>query len=566
MKAALANVPADAAAFVCLPNLKALDGDVQRAITSLGLDMFVPPPMNSVVTMIKMNLPMLAGLDESQPVALVVMPVKSMAEMDAHTALLFSASDPKAVLEGMGGTVNDEGVWAINVMGQSQLAALNDHKIVIGKDAEVVQAIAKSTTSVVTTMNKGELAALDALDLAVWINGERLFTPLKPMINGMLMMVMMQAQSSGAMTPEMMDQNRKQLEEVIDGLGSVLVGVSVQDAGIGIRGAMTAKPKSTFAAKMKIKTTTGSLFTGLPGSTFIAAYGQIMDPELVKTQLDQMDPLAKMATDAGVDEAHAKKLVAIIKEAVVMLEGVRFSVTGLDSEKSGLLGLSGVIATTDAPRMIELDEQAFGIIKDMVKQAAAKSDDVDADTVSDVLALLTFKRDAETIGGVKVSQFRVDHEKLAELTDGDEEDVATLLRIVGEEGILFRVGAVNKSTLITAFGGGPARFAKLVAAARSNNAPLDDNVGIKNVSGNLPKARASVFFVDANEIMAAAQRVSNAAGQQPLPVQLPKLDAPLAMASTGGNGWARVDLFVPTALIRGIKDAAMAGAAASGQQ
>jgi len=562
VSAALSGIPADAAGFICLPSLKQLDADIQEGITNLGLDAMVAPPMNSIVTMMKMNLPMLAGIDESKPVAFVVMPIETIQDIDAKSALVLSSADPKALLEGMGGTAGEGGIWSVNFMGEPQVAAVKGQSVVMGKTPEVVKAIAESKSSIATKMPKSDLAGLEDLDLVIWVDGPKLFLPLKPMLNVILMTSMMQLQAQGA-DPAAADQVRKGFEELVDGMGSLMLGLSVQNEGLGVRMTMTAKPGTEFAKKFNAATTKDSLLKGLPNAHYMIAGGMVLTEAQAKMVADEVTKAAGIDPAVeGVDAEKYKELLGLIGDMASIFRGVRLSANGLEPGPSGLVALSMVVDTTDAKRMIELKKKAVALGKDMIKSALVASDEMDEADAIKLLDAITFKTAADRIGGAEVTEFRFDLDKVADLLKLDEDEIAEIKSIIGSEGLLVRGAPINDHTIVTGFGGGAARFKALVDQARSDAAPLDADKGIQSVASRLPKQRAFSIFIAVDEILKTIQNVQRAVDEEPLPVQLPKLDAPVALNSTGGDGWSRFDIFVPTQLIRAITDASMAAAAA----
>jgi hypothetical protein len=561
IRQSLAPIPQDAAGFVCVPNLKALDADIQQAITTLGLEAMAPPPMNSIVSMLKMNMPMLAGLDESKPVAYVVMPMTSPMELEAKSALVFSAQDPNAALTGLGGTAGEEGIWTVNIMGQSQVAKIKGNQIVLGKSPDTVKAVAGSEESIAAALNKHDAAALGDLDLVVWIDGQKLFAPMKPQLNGLFMMMMMQAQAQG-MTPASVEQSRKSFEEFIDGLQAVMLGVSVQNEGIGLRGSMSAKPGSELGKKMTYATTEGSLLDGLPGDPYLLAFGHVFNAqqaELFAAEITKAAEAGQLAK--GVDEEKLGRVVNLWTDAIKMYRGMRFSVEGLEPGAGGLVGLTKIIEVTDSERVMQVMQQAFEAGKALVMDAmTAVAQPGEGDMVSALMEAVRFELDKEQVADTKVAQLRFDLDTLAKLGDLDENDLSKIKKVVGQEGLLFRAGAVDKDTLVVSFGGGQKRFASSVARARSDQAPLASDDGIKRINRQLPDARASVLYVAPDQIIKTVQNVQRAMGEEPLPIQFPKPSAPIVIGTTGVPGWARGDVFVPMDIVRTATNAAMASA------
>jgi len=562
-KAALSGIPADAAAFVCLPNLKVLDADIQQTINDLGLGAQVPPPMNSIVGMLKMNVPALSGLDETKPVAFVLLPISDTTQIEAKSAFLFSANDPNALLKGLGGAAGDGGVWSVNFMGQPWMAIIKGNQIIAGKDADTLKAVASSSASITSKLHKGDLEAMNNLDLMIWLDGPHFFETFKPQINGMLMMMLMRAGAQG-MQPNQVEQTKKNIEEFIDGMQSFMVGLTVQQGGIGLRGSIGAKPGTTLAREMTVETTTGSLLDGLSGGPYMLAFGQVVSEAQADVMAGKVaSTIAATMASGGADEAKAKKFSSSVSELLKMVRGLRLSVRGLEPGPGGLIEATKVVDVTDAPHALDLMQQLFAGAKGMVSEiAASQASAEDQDTVQKMLAGVTFEKDKEQISGAHVARLELDLKTLAKVADLDEKDVAALKTIVGDEGLMVRMAAVNKKRLVVGFGGGKAAFATAIEQAKADTAPLSADPGIKKVTEVLPKQRSMVAYIAPDQIVKTIQSVQRVLGEAPLPIQIPKLGAPGVLSSTGSDGWQRTDLFVPMDILRTMVNVSMASAAA----
>lgn len=562
-KAALSGIPADAAGFICLPNLKVLDADVQQAINDLGLGAQVPPPMNSIVGMLKMNVPALSGLDETKPVAFVLLPVANPMEFEAKSAFVFSASDPNALLKGLGGAAGEGGVWNVNFMGQPWMAIIKGNQIIAGKAADTLKAVASSPSSIASKLHKGDLDAMNDLDLVVWLDGAHFFQTFKAQINGMMMMMLMRAGAQG-MQPDQVEQTKKNIEEFIDGMQSAMIGLTLQQGGIGLRGSIGAKPGTTLASEMSVETTTGSLLDGLSSAPYMLALGEVVGEAQANVLASKLQPaIAGTMVSGGADEAKAKEFSKSVAELLKMVRGVRLSVRGLEPGPGGLIGATKVVDVTDAPHALDLMQQVFAAAKGMVSEiAASKASAEDQDTVREMLAGVAFEKDKEQIGGAHVARLELDLKTLAKVADLDEKDVAALKTIVGDEGLVVRIAAVSQKRLVVGFGGGKAAFATAVDHAKSDEAPLSNDPGIKKVAEVLPKQRAMVAYIAPDQIVKTIQNVQRALGEALLPIQIPKLSAPGVISSTGSDGWQRMDLFVPMDILRTMVNVSMASAAA----
>jgi len=100
-------------------------------------------------------------------------------------------------------------------------------------------------------------------------------------------------------------------------------------------------------------------------------------------------------------------------------------------------------------------------------------------------------------------------------------------------------------------------MSKFITAAKQSGSPLAKTQGIEKVSKELPSERASVIYVAVDRIIAGIKSIQEHMDEEAFPIQMPPLNAPVAMAATGGDGWGRYDIFVPTELLVAGKNAAM---------
>ncbi len=549
---ALAAIPGDAIGFVCVPSIKGLDGDYQQAIINLELQPFVQPPMNSLVGLLKQYMPMLEGIDENGPLTIVFMPAANPFELMMKQALLIPVEDPQAMIEKMGGVAGEGGLWTINMMGQPAHAAIWKKQLVIAQMPDVTKAIKESTEGIGDKLASSDKKALDGLDLFVWVDGDRLLKLVKPMLDGFMAPALAMQQSTGGFQAKSAEMNKKNIDMMVEGLKSLTIGVSLDDGGLGLRFAMTTKPGTDLAKQWRMKNTSGSLLQGLPASRYVMAFGQTVDPAQTKASLEGLDDMFAMGEDVEeVDPEKMKKLQGLIEEAAPMLTGLRGMIEPLPPGPEGLVGIGLVIDTTDSKKLLDLKAKFVDLGLEMLADAAAKTEDEELGQFRDAIA---YNKEAEEIAGVQVQHFSID---LAKFDDIDEEDREDIFKVIGKDGVLFRGAPVNSKRIVLSFGGGKDRMAYLMKQALDSGAPLDADAGIKKVSARLPKERAQVGYIAADRMLALVNKVMVTLEEEPLPVQMPPINAPLAMVGSGGDGWIRGDLIVPTELLIALKNAAM---------
>ena len=550
---ALAAIPKDAMGFICVPSIESLDGDYQQAISDLGLQQLVQPPMNSLVGMVKQFVPFLEGIDETGSLALVFMPVEHIFELQMKQVILIPTKDPRAMIEAMQGQAAEEGLWSVTIQGQPAYVAAGKGRLIVANQLETAKAVKDSSASISAKLKSHEKRGMEGMDLVVWLDSNRLLTVVKPMIDGIIAPVLMMQQSSGGFQAKSAELNKKQIDMMVDGMSSLMLGVSLDKRGLGLRFAMTGKPGSEMAKQLKVKNTSDSLLQGLPGGKYVLAFGQTADPEQTRATLkDYLDTWFDLGTETDkVDTEKLGQLKSLIEEAAPMITGLRGSVEALPAGSDGLFGMAIIVDTSDNDKALELKGKMIELGREILADSAKRTEDDDLKQFHDAL---TYEKDAEVIAGVKVQHLKLD---LAKVEDIDEEDREDVLKVIGKEGVLIRMAPVGARKIVAGFGGGKERMASLIEQARTNEAPLDNDTGIRKTAHAVPKMRASVAYVAVDRILAAVSRVADVLEEEPLPVQMPLLDAPLTLASSGGDGCAQFDMFVPTALLIASKDAAM---------
>jgi len=550
---ALAAIPGDAMAFLCIPNVKALDTDYQQAVLDMGLQPFVQPPMNSLVGALKAKMPMFEGLDENGALTLVLMPAPSLPELIMNQGFIVSTQDPKAMIEAMGGVAGEGELWTVTLMGQPAHAAIGKNQIIVSQQAKVVTAIKDSESRIGAKLKGAEKKALEKLDLALWVDADRMFTLLKPMIDGFMVPMMMMQQSAGGFQAKSAEMNKKNIDNIIEGASSLLIGVALDRSGLGMRFAMNAKPGSELIKQFKFRTTTDSLLAGLPASKYLFAFGETIERAQLDSAIEQFDAMLTPSPDAPeeLDTEKMNKLKGLILEAIPMLTGMSGTLDVLPPGPDGLFGLSLIVDTSDSKKSLELKSKIMEVGQELL---AGMAEQAEEEELAEIVGAITFDAEAEEIAGVNVQHFKID---LSKIEDIEEEDLEDILKVIGKDGVLFRTAPVSPKRVVVAFGGGKARMGMLMEHAKKDEAPLENDAGIRKVAGALPKLRASVGYVAADRILAAINEVATVLEEEKLPVQIPPLDAPLAIASSGGDGWAQFDVFFPTELMVASKDAAM---------
>ena len=554
VKQALSAIPADAMGFVCVPSIKDLDRDYQQAINDLELQALLQPPMNSIVGLLKQKLPMFENVDEEGFLAVVFMPAQVLFEIQQKQVMLVPAKDPKAMIEALQGQPGEGDVWTLSMMGQPFHAAIKRNMVIFGQSAEIVKTVKASEGGIDQKLQASELKVLEGLDLAVWFDGDRFLKLIKPMADMAINAPLLSQPPSNPLEAVSIEMNKKNMELFFEGISSLCLGVGMDAAGLGLRGTITTKPGSGLARQWKVRTTTGPLLDGLPAAKYIIAAGQLSDPDQSREAVKNLDPFfAAFEGIEGIDRAKVGQLKGLTHEWLPMMTGLRVSIEGLPAGPHGLIGISVLADTTDSKKWLESLGKGVDLLKQII--ASMEGTPLDDDDFRMIARAIKHDTEAEEIDRVKVHHLKVDFAKIDDL---DEEDVEELMKVIGKDGALVRMAPVNGKTVAATFGGGPIRLAKLIKQAKTDETPLANDAGVKKVAPSLPKDRASVCYIALDQGVVLAKRIMQALDEEPFPVEVPELDAPLVLSVTGAEGWIRLDLLFPKELLLAGKNVVMA--------
>ena len=557
----LKKLPDDTVGFLAVPSISALDENLHVAINKLGMAEHLPAPMNSLAGALRTMLRMSEGLDEKGPLVAVMLAAETIGEAPDKLALLAPVTDGAALLKAMGAEPGEGGVWSLALMGKPVSAVAEGDLVALAPSSELARRLAKGAggKSLYDRMGADDRTALHDLNLALWVDSERVVELARPQIDSMIGMITMMQAAGGPIGAGQAQSTREQMEMYLDGTRSVVFGAWVKPVGLGIRFAMSAKPGSEFAKLMQSEGTDQTLLSGLPRGAYMLAMGQTIDHSGVETSLKGLDPYFEVGKDnEDLDADALAELKSATYDLLRSLRAVRLSVDALPSGPDGLIGLTLLLDTPDSGK-------AQGLITKVSEAAKRVCKDAELLPYFDAL---THELDVEEMADVKVSRFKYDLSKVDEL---DEDDREEMLKIIGQEGLALRIAAVSDKRLAIAFGGGKERMSKVIAAAKSDDPALAEDAGVRRAAEQLPKTRASELYLALDEIGRCAQNIAKAIDEDPLPLDIPDLDAPVAMVSVASKACARLDIFVPMELAVACKDAAMSlmgmpGASPTSQQ
>ncbi len=554
-KEVLKHVPDDAWAVVTLKSLSNLDAKVAKLDSVL--QMGIPAPAG----MAMMTMPALAAnVDMTKPMAIIVMDVQKYGQMSPNEAfvLLVPAKDPKVMLEtlappaetptaetGEGGDAAaekkveaEDGVVKVSMMGQTGWAVVKDKNVLLGQSKECVKAVAKPKTTLAKVFDESRSKAMDNADLYISVAAGLVFEQFKDQDMPILQVTMAASDPSG--------QTVKSVEKTLSETKGFDIAAVIDDKGVSLQFLVAPKPGSDFEKLLKdTKNLDTSLLSRLPREKYLFCFGAAAQYSEHAEKFGGQGMFSQMVKSMGVTNLDEEATKTLDKELLKMQkEGgpSAFTISYLPDGKEGIFGVTMVSKPRSAKGMVESFRKIYETIWKV-------TDDEDVATLKENI---THTPDAETIAGNKVDTLTLKMGEVADMLELQEEELDQIRKVLGEE-ITLRFGAVGDHFVLT-MGGGKTRYEQ-VAKNLDKGSGLDTDVGIKAVGGMLPSPRAQEMYFAADNIVECVKGFTKAIGEEdPIPGDIPRVDAPVAISVAQQGSTMKMDVVVPMKLIKAGKE------------
>ncbi len=582
VKDILRQIPADAWGFVAIPNLKAnLDEKVNLISQTLG--MTLPP----VTMMAAGQFGLTEGLNATGGFAIVAMEVKELGQKGQ--VMIIPASDGDAIIRTLsetedeesgdkgGGEERDEqvagpktkgperksaaddagaeadeaGLVRGKLMGQDVFLAKKGGYVLLGGSKKACSAVLKAKKSLAETIEKPRLALFSKSDIIISLAAHVWIDAFRDQLKGIVGMMAMMSPEAGQVT--------EQIESFIETLGDVTSAdlcVTIAKSGVSLCAMATPRSGCEWAKTLKKATPrVESLLVGLPKDRFMLAVGY-MTTESATLEKDTKDVAEKIVSALKLKEKVNKEkldeLAGLMALGGKMTRQQAFSCSALPEGPDGIIAAAAVSKVNDSEEARKLIGRMVSIWKDL-------SGDEEFKPYAD---LVEYQEAAETIAGTKVDHLRLNLKALVDSGEMDEEDLETLGKLLGPDGLLMRYGSVGGEQTVMTVGGGKAYFEKFVEAVKKGSEGLDADRSIAGVSKQLPEKKTGEMYLALDAILDCVQRVMTAMGEdEAIPFKLSQVNAPVGGSMTIDGGSGRMDLFVPMELVTAFKDAYMSSMA-----
>lgn len=609
-KDALQLIPDDAWGFVVLKSLNNLDAKAIHLKELLGLQ--YPTP---VTPMALGMLNLVDKVDSDQPVCIVLMDAKKYGggmNPGAATILLMPAKDAKALVqsltpkdvepegeeeqqegkeggqkekegkkkEGAAGEEGlEEGISKIKVMGQTAYAAVKGKYVIVGQNQECVATAAKAKKSMADGFAEARLSALNGSDLYLSLSVKTVVGATKDMWMPLLQMLTAPTDPEG--------KNVKTFVKLLEEAAAFDLSLKLDKGGFTVLALALPEKDSDLEKLMKDgKNMDKSLLAMLPSEKYLVATASTGGYSEHSEKFGGQSWLADMVKQGGAKGLNEESIKTLDAELLKLARGSGPSAMCLSFQPEGADGMFGMTWVWQAKDPKETVESLRKIYKTAwtvaegggkAKKATEKKeaddeeekegedeqegeDEADAkpaewkDDLAKVKENIIHAAEAETIDGIKVDTITVKLEGLGELLDVEADEIGLLQKVVGKE-IVVRFGVADGKHFMLTVGGGKKRFEAACKHLKSPGESLDKEASIKESLGVLPGSRGFELFIAVDNVLQAIKAVAKTLGEEEeFPVDMPTINAPLAISSAMIGSVAQINIVIPTKLITAVKE------------
>jgi len=537
-------VPQDAWAVLIVRNLGQLDQKLMGLAQQLNVE-----PM-SMLSMAKAAMGLQAGVSDNGSAAMIFAPgqmgMGAMGEAWKYLAILVPTQDYAGLIGGLGPEDVGEGVSKVTLAAQPAFVVQHGTFAVVGPTPEATKAVlaAASGPGIAAVFSPHQLERYSQDDLTLLVNLKTIFGD--PGVSGMLAGMM--AMSGQQVTP----QQLQEYEAFAVSLRIEKDGVRLGFFGGFKEGSEAAQTWTSAPAK------TETMLTGLPGERYALAFGTISDATGSALMAEGYKKSLEAQMNMLPPEVDRAKLTEGLNTWVGMLRDMRLlsvCVSALPQGSDGLFGASKVVGFESGAA----DKCAR--VGEIIQTIAAA---VPMPQVQKALQHVRFTSNAETLDGISVHQLHIALDQMEGMTP---EQFAKVKAVVGSEGLIVRLGAVDDRLMAVSMGGGAARMQKLIELMKASAAPLSADEGIKQTAAMLPASRYFEGYLAADTTLNLVSEIAKAVGEEAVPFTVPAVNSPLGMvmAPVGKTG-VQADIAVPMAVVVAAKNVAATyrGAGATG--
>jgi len=532
-------VPVDAWGFAVVKSLDQIDKKAETLQKEFGLD--IPPIKASLMAM----LPIATAFDGARPIGVIAMNIREMGEK--AVAFLVPATDPAGLIAKLQPGDEVEGLTQCNVGGETIFVKAIDKYVLASPSEACCRGILNS---------EKRLADSFALERAEMLARCDIFASAS--VGAALKAYGDEVAALTSLAAGSMPGDPRQIEKWIATAKQVEtldIGVTLDEKGLWLGWLNTAARDSDLAkSNSALKTSEELLVQWLPREDCLISVGGLIGGSREASGESGLQVgMLLYAVDLGLESGRVRP---VLNECSAIWRDVtRYaaSISMIPGQGRSTLAAAVVLQTDDPARMVEN-------LRKLYRTILTVSNDPEFDGIKKAIIHRT---DAEVIQNRKIDTITVDPKLLA----GAGVNIEALKQaelLLGRD-LTVRFGPIGERQVAIAAGGGQARFEAIMqAAAGKLPDSLKSDAGIRAVVENVHKPRSFECFIAVDHIVEAVRSMARAAGNDdPIPVDLPRLDAPAVLCNSIEGRTSRWEFFLPKRLMVAAKRVAdRAGTAA----
>ena len=522
-------VPADAWGFAIVKSLDQIDKKAETLQKEFGLD--IPPIRASVLAM----LPIATAFDGSRPIGVIALNIREMGEK--AVAFLVPASDPAGLIARLQPGEVVDGLTPCNIAGETIFTKALDKYVLASPSEACCRAIIDSDKRLADGFPPDRAEMLARSDIFASVALGAGLKAYSAEVAGM-----------AALAAGSMPADPRQIEKWIATAGQIEtldLTLTLDENGLWL-GWLNTAAKDTELAKYYAgcKTSDDLLVQWLPREDcLICAGGIIAKSGAASGDSGLLFGMLWYAAESALESVQARPVLNECASLGRDVSRYAASISLIPGQSRSTLAAAVVLETDDPARMVE------GLRK-LYRTILAVSNDPEFDGIK---KSIVHRNEAEVIAGRKIDTITVDPKLLA----GAGVNIESLKQaelLLGRD-LTVRFGPIGDKQVAIAAGGGQARFEAIINAANGKSPDsMKSDPGIRAVAENVHKPRSSEFYIAVDHIVQAIRSPAKAAGNDdPIPVDLPRLDAPAVFCSSIARRTARWEFFMPKRLMVAVK-------------
>lgn len=512
-------IPADTWAAITWRDMRGFEQKLARLFGQIDFALPLTPSMG-----LKAYLNILEGVNEGGDAALVLLaPTGTGNESDfgGRSVIVLPAKDYDAMLKGLQPAAAAGGISRIVMREQPSFAARKGSFAMFSEKEETLRRVLDAKEPLSRKFSTHQLERYAKNDVSVWVN-------------------MASITASQEFKDFLKEGGVREL--FVDSFKDCRqVQLSIRLAEEGLH-AETLWSAGGDAVGAPASLSAGALLAGLPAEGY-AVGGGIAFTKPAEPQ-DWIDLLMDIGDAGGLlDPVRAKQLKEAYAAITAHVKALRGVITALPPGADGLGSITQVVETDGQGDAILAGIETW---VNVLKQGPFK------DPAINVLwASVEFKRDAETIGDVKVHHISADWSKIEHV------DLPKLQAILGKDAPRLRMGVVGDKHLLITFGGGAAPFDAAAKVIKAGASPIADLEPVRKATGFLSADGSARAFLDPAQfsqlIRAIVRELEGKAD-----FTMGDVHDPISVLLRGaGPGSKEYDVFIPVEVVRGLKEAAL---------